>query len=91
MGVNQVVLFPAHNLGDLAGHAQVQTVSHGQIIDGRVLRLQQFGEVFGLYTCEGDLESALRQALGQQILHPFRPGIMFAVDKMQHPGNADGG
>jgi len=62
-----------------------------QIINGRVLRLQQFGEVFGLYTCEGDLESVLRQALGQKILNPFRPGIMFAIDKMQHPGSADSG
>ena len=73
MGVNQGVLFPAHYFAYLAGHAQIQTVSHGQIIDWGVLRLQQFGEVFGFYTCESDLETRIAADIGPKDLAPVRP------------------
>jgi len=85
VGVDQVVALPANDPRQLPNRPKIEPVSHRHLVQLCLPGLSQARKPARLDAGEGDLEAVLAQRPGQQILHPFGPRVVFAVDHVQDP------
>ena len=83
MRVNQLKSLAANEPRHLPRRPQVEAASHRRLVQGGRCGLAHRRESARLQTNLAHLEPKSGQIAGQQVLHAFRPGVMFAVDDVQ--------